>query len=140
MQYRYASVTAHSSIAVRKKLLFPLLYFQHTPKTRTFHRLRFSVCFRRLLKMPTPSNFSLPSIPLSFQPLVTIRAFVHGFYKYAIQSSTIFVRVVSPILPSHSHVPPAHSRHSPPGCKAPFHSCRLCASVTARSSMPANQD
>ena len=38
-----------------------------------------------------------------------------------------------------SHVPPAHSRHSLLGCSAPLHSCRLCASVTAHSRMPAHK-
>ena len=62
------------------------------------------------------SIFSPPFIPLSFQHL----------------SFSLIERG----LPMLSHDPPAHSRHSLSGCKAPIHSCRLCASVTAHSSMP----
>lgn len=66
------------------------------------------------------SIFSPPYIPLSFQHLK-------------------WLLIDGNLLPL-SHVPPAHSRHSLPGLKEPVHSCRLCASVTAHSSMPVCQD
>lgn len=49
------------------------------------------------------------------------------------------VGLIERILPILSHIPPAHSRQSLLGCKVPFHSCRLYASVIAHSSIPAHQ-
>ena len=65
----FTSLTTHSSIPGRRKLLHPFQYSQHTPKTLEFHRQRFLVCLWRVLKIPKQSIFFLPSIPLSFQPL-----------------------------------------------------------------------
>ena len=91
-----ASVTAHSSITGGRKLLSPFQYFQHTPKKIKFYRLKFSVFFWRVQKIPKQSIFFQYSIPLSLQPLFQAVIQIKIFGGWACRTPPFFCDSVSP--------------------------------------------
>ena len=95
-----AFVTAHSSITGGRKLLHPFQYSQHTPKTLEFHRQTFVVCLWRVLKIPKQSIFFPPSIPLSFQPLVTSSILFTIAVSWKFCNTPFFCELVSPFCQS----------------------------------------
>lgn len=95
-----AFVTANSRIPYWRKYFRQPPYSQHTPKTLAFHRQRFSLCLWRVLKIPKQSIFFPPSIPLSFQPLVTSSILFTIAVSWKFCNTPFFCELVSPFCQS----------------------------------------
>lgn len=88
---------------------------------------------------PLPKHFYSTLHTAVFPAAVTTRHCYYYSPNLTVSSHTLLLRTGLPRLPTLSHVPAAHSRHSLLELGRPFHSCRLCASLTAHSRMAVYQ-